>query len=74
MSLVTIGDYLRGADNIYLIHNVDDLILESGEIEILEDLFGERATIFPRGGHMGNMESRDYIGRMLSIMDPGAAP
>ncbi|MGB5623471.1 MAG: alpha/beta hydrolase, partial [Gammaproteobacteria bacterium] len=74
MSLVTIGDYLRGADNIYLIHNVDDLILESGEIEILEDLFGERATVFPRGGHMGNMESRDYIGRMLSIMDPAATP
>ena len=74
MSLVTIGDYLRGADDIYLIHNADDLILEAGEIEILEDLFGERATIFPRGGHMGNMESRDYIGRMLSIMTPGAAP
>ncbi|MGD8977758.1 MAG: alpha/beta fold hydrolase [Gammaproteobacteria bacterium] len=74
MSLVTIGDYLRGADDVYLIHNADDLILEAGEIELLQDMFGERATIFPRGGHMGNMESRDYIGRMLSIMDPGATP
>ena len=74
MSLITIDDYLRRAEDIYLIHNADDLILEAGEIELLEDIFVGRATIFPRGGHMGNMESRDYIGRMLSIMDPAAVP
>jgi len=74
MSLVTIADYLRGADNVYLMHNADDLILEQGEIQILEDIFGARATIFPRGGHMGNMESYDYIGRMQAILDPEAAP
>lgn len=74
MSLVTIGDYLSQADNVYLIHNADDLILESGEIEILAEMFGDRGTIFPRGGHMGNMDSRDYIGQMLKIMDPGMTP
>jgi hypothetical protein len=74
MSLVTIGDYLSQADNVYLIHNADDLILESGEIEILAEMFGERGTIFPRGGHMGNMDSRDYIGQMLKIMDSRMTP
>lgn len=69
MSLIAISDYLSKADNVFVIHNGDDLILEAGEIEILKEIFGERATIFPRGGHMGNMESYDYINTVLNIMN-----
>lgn len=69
MSLNTISDYLSKADNVFVIHNADDLILEPGEIQTLQQIFGNRATIFPRGGHMGNMESYDYIDTVLNIMN-----
>ena len=73
MSLATIEDYLASTDKIFMMHNADDLILEAGEIDYLMQLFGDRGKVFPYGGHMGNMEHRDYIGHMLAVMT-GDAP
>ncbi len=68
MSLVDIEEYLRGATKIQVMHNEDDLILESGEIDFFRRVFGERAKIYPYGGHCGNMEYRDNVAHMLSAM------
>jgi hypothetical protein len=68
MSLEAIQDYLQSADNIYVMHNSDDLILEEGEIDFFTRVFGERAIIYPRGGHCGNMEYTDNVRHMLQIM------
>jgi hypothetical protein len=73
MSLATIEEYLANTDKIFMMHNADDLILETGEIDYLMQLFGDRGKVFPYGGHMGNMEHRDYIGHMLAVMT-GEAP
>lgn len=38
-----------------LIENRDDLILGAGDAERLAAMFGDRAVVFPSGGHMGNL-------------------
>lgn len=67
LSLRSIDDYLRTSPKFGLIHNEDDLILQSGEIEYLRDLFGSRATIFPHGGHCGNMGFPDNVTAMVGF-------
>ena len=65
-SLVHLKDFLASADNIAVVTNVDEIILAAGEIDFLEDTFGDRAFIYPRGGHLGNLAfgqtQDDYIG------------
>ena len=67
MSLEMIEDYLRGAEKIQVMTNVDDIILEPGQVDFFRDVFGERATIFPRGGHLGNMEYRENVDHMVNV-------
>ncbi|MCP4288821.1 MAG: alpha/beta hydrolase [Gammaproteobacteria bacterium] len=64
-SLKSIEGYLRSNDRIGLVHNADDVILATGELEYLRDLFGKRAKIYPVGGHLGNMEHRDNVAFMV---------
>jgi hypothetical protein len=64
-SLYAIEDFLRNAGNVAVFHNQDDVILSVGEIDFFPEVFGDRATIFPRGGHLGNME---YIENMTMIV------
>ena len=66
MSLRSIADYLRGADKVALMTNNDDLILAPGEVDFLQDTFGARATIWPTGGHCGNMEQKDVVAFMVN--------
>lgn len=61
MGLGSIEGYLKSSPKIGVITNADDLILEPGEIDYLRRLFGDRARIYPRGGHMGNLEYRDTM-------------
>lgn len=68
MSLESIEDYLRTASNIAVMHNANDLILEPGEIDFFHRVFGDRAKIYPVGGHLGNIEYRDNIAHMLRVV------
>ncbi len=62
-----IDQYLRTSTKIGLIGNQDDIILAPGEIDYLQQLFGDRATIFPYGGHCGNMGYPDNIAAMVDF-------
>ena len=66
MSLRSIAGYLRGAGKIALMTNDDDLILAPGEVDFLQDTFGARATIWPTGGHCGNLEQKDVVAFMVN--------
>ena len=50
-----------------MIHNQDDLILEPGEIDFFPRVFGDRAKIYPKGGHCGNMDHRDNVAHMVNV-------
>ena len=64
-SMRHIEPYLKSAKKIGLLHNEDDIILQPGEIEYLDELFGSRAKIFPTGGHCGNMNHQDAVNFMV---------
>ncbi|NJD07865.1 MAG: alpha/beta hydrolase [Methylococcaceae bacterium] len=54
-SLRAIGLALAQSRRVYLMHNRDDILLNPGDIEYLMRTFGERAIVYPRGGHLGNL-------------------
>jgi pimeloyl-ACP methyl ester carboxylesterase len=71
-SLRAIGAFLRDTQKIGLMHNADDIVVSPDDIGFLEAIFGERARIYPRGGHNGNLAYRDniaYLVRFFSSRD-----
>ncbi|HEY6130720.1 MAG TPA: hypothetical protein VIV27_01815 [Halioglobus sp.] len=71
ISLNNIADYLRNSQKITVMHNADDVILEPGEIDFFRDVFGDRAMIYPHGGHCGNMNYRDNVAHMVAAFSDG---
>jgi hypothetical protein len=67
-SLESIAPYLRRADKIGLVTNADDIILAPGDIQFLQRTFGDRAHIFPTGGHCGNMQDTAVAAAMLQVL------
>lgn len=67
MSLTAIESYLASSTKIEVIHNKDDIILEPGEIDFFPRVFGDRAKIYPKGGHCGNMSHRDNVAHMINV-------
>lgn len=73
LSLVSLEKYLQDTTKIGLLHNADDIILQTGELDYLMKVFGSRAKIYPRGGHCGNIAHKatlayivDYFRNPLS--------
>lgn len=66
-SLYALEDYLKGSDKIAVMHNADDLILGKGDIGFLRRTFGDRLTLYPRGGHCGNLNYRVNSDAMLEF-------
>lgn len=66
-SLYPIEDYLRESDKIGLMHNEDDIIMAPGEMDWFRDVFGDRAKIYPYGGHLGNVVYKDNIEYMIAF-------
>lgn len=67
LSLRSIENYLRNTSKIGMFHNEDDIIMRPGEIDYLRDVFGSRATIYPYGGHCGNMAYPDNVAAMIEF-------
>lgn len=57
--LHALADYLSTTDKIAVMHNADDIILGAGDLGFLKDHFAERLTLYPYGGHLGNLNFRD---------------
>jgi pimeloyl-ACP methyl ester carboxylesterase len=66
-SLRAIEGYLRSARKIGLMHNADDILLGPDEIEYLKAVFGDRAVIFARGGHAGNLAYRENLAYIVDF-------
>jgi hypothetical protein len=68
-SLFGIDAYLRRTAKISVMHNVDDIILGEGDIDYLRETFGDRAYIYPRGGHCGNMDFARNVDDMIAFFE-----
>ena len=66
-SLHSIQDYLKNSPKIGVMTNADDIILGPGDIGFLRDTFGSRLTLYPLGGHCGNINYRVNTDAMLEF-------
>jgi hypothetical protein len=70
--LKSIEPYLKSNQKFDVITNENDFILSNADRDYLKQLFGERTKIYPRGGHLGNLEYKDNIVYSIqSIMHSG---
>lgn len=70
-SLYSIEDFLRNDPSIAVLTNADDFILSEKSYHFLADTFGDRAFIYPRGGHGGNLQHQDVVATILKFMEGG---
>ncbi|MCK5697326.1 MAG: alpha/beta hydrolase [Gammaproteobacteria bacterium] len=65
-SLESIASYLQNNDRISVMLNADDPILMPGELDQFSVLFPGRVTIYPHGGHLGNILYHQHVYDMLA--------
>jgi hypothetical protein len=67
-SLVHIVARLRGNPKVHILHNADDFMGERKSIEALKETLGDQVTLYPYGGHLGNLwypENKAYALRFF---------
>jgi predicted esterase len=67
VSLYALKDYLQSSTKISVMHNADDVILGAGDLGFLRKTFGNRLTVYPYGGHCGNLNYRVNSDAMLEF-------
>jgi len=67
VSLYALEDYLRQSPKIAVMHNADDIILGTGDLGFLRRTLGNRLTLYPLGGHCGNLDYRVNARDMLEF-------
>ena len=67
VSLYALQDYLKNNPKIAVMHNADDIILGPGDLGFLRKTFGNRLTVYPYGGHCGNLNYRVNADDMLEF-------
>ena len=67
LSLKSIDGYLKSSAKFGLMTNENDFILTREDLDYLKQLFGERAKIYPRGGHLGNLEYKENLTYMVNF-------
>ena len=67
MGLKSIEGYLKSSPKFGVMTNNNDFILSLAEIDYLRWLFGERTKVYPRGGHLGNLEYRDNMADFIGF-------
>lgn len=71
VSLYNLESYLRKSPKIAAMHNADDPILGQGDLGFLRKTLGDRLTVYPHGGHCGNINYRVNASDILTFF--GAA-
>jgi len=67
LSLEPIADYLAGSEKFGAVTNANDIILKPKDLVNLERVFGDRIKVYPRGGHLGNMDYKENVAYMVDF-------
>jgi hypothetical protein len=67
LSLRSIEGYLASSNKFAVMTNENDFILTDEDLAYLRRLFGDRAKVFPRGGHLGNLEFKENLTHMVAF-------
>lgn len=54
-SMAVIAGRLRANPRVHVMHNADDVLAERKSIEALKLDLGDQMTVYPHGGHLGNL-------------------
>lgn len=68
LGLRHLDGYLKGNPKFSVLSNENDFILDDADRTYLRELFGDRTIIYPRGGHLGNLEYRENMIDMLDLI------
>ena len=71
MSIKSIEEYLKSSAKFGVMTNENDFILTKEELAYLRLIFGDRARIYPRGGHLGNLEYSENLAYMVAFFTGG---
>ena len=71
-SLRSLSTFLQGNPNVAAVSNADDFILTRDDYQFLADTFGERAYLYPHGGHGGNLDYKPVADRYMTFLQGGA--
>ena len=55
VSLKSLTEKLKANDRVFVFANQNDFLNEEGSVEWVKSTFGDRATIFEEGGHLGDL-------------------
>ena len=69
LSLKHIEGYLKGNPKFAAMLNENDFIIDDADRSYLKQLFGERVKVYPRGGHLGNLEYRQNMVDMVDFLN-----
>jgi hypothetical protein len=67
LSLRSIEGYLKSNPKFGAMANENDFILTKAELDYLKQLFGEHTKVYPRGGHLGNLEYKENLAYMVAF-------
>ncbi len=68
-NLHTISEFLKTADNISLIHSLDDFLINKKDVIWFSRVFGERAYFFRNGGHLGELYTAEAKVSIVKHLD-----
>jgi pimeloyl-ACP methyl ester carboxylesterase len=68
-TLNSLGVFLQNQTNIFVMHNEDDFIINAEDISFLKTTFGSRLSLYPYGGHVGNLWYKENLEKILSTFD-----
>ncbi len=66
-SLRSIEEYLMTNPKFGVMTNENDFILSASDRDYLRQLFGKQTKIYPRGGHLGNLEYPDNMDHLVEF-------
>ena len=69
-SFARIMDRLRNNPKVRILHNLDDFMADKKSIEALKEELGERVTLYPYGGHLGNLWYPENKETILNFAPP----
>ncbi len=68
-NLVAVRHALENDDRIRVLTNANDFLLDEGDLEWLRETLGSRLTVFPDGGHLGNLYRPEVQQAVLEALD-----
>jgi predicted alpha/beta-fold hydrolase len=63
-ALLRITDRLRANPKVHIMHNADDFLVQEKSLEALKEALGSQITVYPYGGHLGNLwysENKQFV-------------